>query len=33
MTKYTEAELQLIAFSSEDVITTSLDYDEGEGTD
>ena len=33
MTKYTEAELQLIAFDSEDVITTSLDYDEGEGTD
>ena len=33
MAAYTEAELQLIAFDSEDVITTSLDYDEGEGTD
>ena len=30
MAKYTEAELRIIAFEAEDVITTSdLDYEEG----
>ena len=33
MTKYTEAELQLIAFDAEDVITTSIDFDEGSDED
>ena len=34
MAKYTEAELQLIAFESEDVITTSgEDYEEGNDVD
>ena len=29
MKNYTEAELQIIAFDAEDVITTSLDFEEG----
>lgn len=29
MAKYTEAELRIITFEAEDVITTSLDYEEG----
>ena len=33
MAKYTDAELRIIAFEAEDVITTSLDYEEGGDTD
>jgi hypothetical protein len=32
MAKYTEAELQIVTFEAEDVITTS-DFDRGEGVD
>ena len=31
--KYTEAELKLIAFEAEDVITTSADFEEGYDAD
>ena len=31
--KYTEAQLQIVSFDAEDVITTSLDWEEGGDTD